>query len=188
MSKSLEVVHLYTRMNYPSAVVFDLDYTLWPCWCDTHIYMPLKAVSKTEVSDLFGMTLSMYRDVESIVEELVANGVIIIGASRTATPRVAKELLSLLHLNGKPAIKYFDNLQWGQGSKIHHISRAAKELKIEEELKKGQFILFDDEIRNRDVSSINCHFAHISDETEGLTRSIFDAELATWRQNFEHIE
>lgn len=147
--------------------------------------MPLKAVSKTEIIDLFGMKLGMYRDVESIMEELVTHGVVIIGASRTATPRVAKELLSLLHINGKPAIKYFDNLQWGQGSKVNHISRAAKELKLQKELREGRFILFDDEMRNRDVAKINCQFAHIVDETEGITRYIFNSALKVWRQKFE---
>lgn len=168
--------------KYPSAVVFDLDYTLWPCWCDTHITMPLKPISKKEVVDRYGMLLKLYKDVENILMELKSQDVTIIGASRTATPRVAQELLSLFHINDIPMIKYFHSLQWGQGSKIKHITKAAKHLKMHEDLERGGFILFDDELRNRDVTSINCEFVHI-DETKGLTRAVFEKGLQLWTEN-----
>ena len=86
-----------TLARYPKAVVFDLDYTLWPCWCDTHIMTPLKSVSPTTVVDRYDFQLSFYKDVESIIRELVENDVKIIAASRTATPHIAKQLLSMLH-------------------------------------------------------------------------------------------
>lgn len=50
------------------------------------------------------------------------------------------------------------------------------------ELTDGEFILFDDEWRNRDVESINCHFAHVPDESVGLTRHIFVQELRQWNK------
>ena len=78
--------------EYPNAIVFDLDYTLWPLWCDTHISMPLKAHTKRKVLDRYGTEIAFYKDVELIFLELEAQGVTIIGASRTATPRVAQEL------------------------------------------------------------------------------------------------
>lgn len=165
---------------YPKVVVFDLDYTLWPCWCDTHISPPVKKVSNDTVVDSFGEELRFFPDVESIITELHEKGVIIVAASRTATPRIAQDILSFLHIGDKPALKYFDSLQWGQGSKTRHISRAAKELKLEDELKAGEFMLFDDEARNKDVIKINCHFAYISDMSRGLTRAIFERELAKW--------
>lgn len=166
--------------EYPPAVVFDLDYTLWPCWCDTHISMPLKKIGRNKIVDHYGVELSFYRDVESIITELKNAGVTIIGASRTATPRVAQELLSLFLIEGTAAIKCFDLLQWGQGSKIKHISQAAKQLGLEDELKEHGFILFDDESRNRDVERINCQFAYIADESKGLTRLVFESALKKW--------
>ncbi|XYA01445.1 hypothetical protein QA089_004002 [Meyerozyma guilliermondii] len=168
--------------EYPNAIVFDLDYTLWPLWCDTHISMPLKAHTKRKVLDRYGTEIAFYKDVESIFLELEAQGVTIIGASRTATPRVAQELLSLLHIGEKPAIKYFHSLQWGQGSKIKHISKAAKELRMTNELKQGGFVLYDDEYRNSDVKSINCTFVHLDDESIGLTRTNFEKGIETWKR------
>lgn len=172
--------------QYPKAIVFDLDYTLWPLWCDTHISMPLKAKSRNKVHDRNGTEVSFYRDVEQIILELNREGVLIIGASRTATPRVAQELLSLLHIGDKPAIKYFHSLQWGQGSKVRHISKAASDLGIENDLKAGSVILFDDELRNRDVKAINCGFVHLEDEAQGLTRSHFNGAIRDWRISKAH--
>ncbi|CAK9437886.1 uncharacterized protein LODBEIA_P22640 [Lodderomyces beijingensis] len=169
-----------TANRYPKAVVFDLDYTLWPCWCDTHIQTPLKSVSKTEIVDNYGTYLSLYPHVESIVQELAANNVRIVGASRTATPQVAKKLLTMLHIGNKPAISYFDSLQWGQGSKTKHIKLAANQLGMANDLQSGEFILFDDETRNRDVNKVNCHFVHVPDESKGLTREIFEKGLKQW--------
>ncbi|KAI5967372.1 hypothetical protein CANMA_003192 [Candida margitis] len=167
--------------KYPAAVVFDLDYTLWPCWCDTHITPPLKSISSSEIVDASGMRLAFYPQVESIIHELVANDVTVIGASRTATPQVAKKILSMLQIDGKSAIHYFDALEWGQGSKTKHIKLAAKQLGMASELEQGKFILFDDELRNRDVSSINCHFVHVPDESSGLTRNVFEKGLESYR-------
>ena len=166
--------------KYPKAVVFDLDYTLWPCWCDTHISTPIKSISPTEIIDAGGMRLSFYPDVESIILELYQANVKIIAASRTGTPHIAKDILTKLHIAGKPALTYFDSLQFGQGSKIGHIRSAAKELKLIKELQQGEFILYDDERRNRDVIKINCHFAHIEDEIIGITRDIFITEINIW--------
>ncbi|KAI3403953.2 hypothetical protein KGF56_003220 [Candida oxycetoniae] len=168
------------KYAYPKAIVFDLDYTLWPCWCDTHIRPPLKAISSSEIIDRSGMRLSFYPHVESIIQELVENNVKIIGASRTATPEVAKKILSLLKINNRAAITYFDTLQWGAGSKIKHIKLAAKQLGMTEELKNGNFILYDDELRNRDVESINCLFVHVPDESVGLTKQVFQDGLERW--------
>lgn len=170
--------------EYPTVVVLDLDYTIWPCWCDTHVSMPFKPLSKSRVRDKYGEELSLYPEVESIILELADQGITVVGASRTATPKVAKELLSLFHVGGKPAIKYFLSLQWGQGSKTKHIMKAAKELNLEDELRDGEFILFDDESRNKDVETIGCKFAYLPSQTVGLSRKHFEKginEWSTWR-------
>ncbi|CCH45121.1 Telomere length regulator protein [Wickerhamomyces ciferrii] len=84
-------------------------------------------------------------------------------------------MLKSLHLNGQPAINYFDDLQFGTGSKKGHIRSAMKNLPDEIELK--HVVLFDDELRNKDVETIGVQFAHIFDEDRGLTKQIFQNAL-----------
>ncbi|ODQ82053.1 hypothetical protein BABINDRAFT_165550 [Babjeviella inositovora NRRL Y-12698] len=175
-------------MSYPKAVVFDLDYTLWPCWCDTHLRPPIMPhASGRSITDSAGMQLEFYRDVESIIHELRENGVLLIAASRTAAPKLAKEILTYLKVTDPAtgqkvsSIQMFDTLQWGQGTKINHIKKACATLDIS--WKEHSLILFDDESRNKDVRKINVQFAHVPDWDKGLTRSIFDRVLQEWREN-----
>ena len=52
----------------PQLFVFDLDYTLWPFWVDTHVSPPLKSAdSGTRVRDHFGESFSFYDDVPNIL-------------------------------------------------------------------------------------------------------------------------
>ncbi|EEQ40112.1 hypothetical protein CLUG_04240 [Clavispora lusitaniae ATCC 42720] len=175
-----------SQYDYPQVIVFDLDYTLWPWWCDCHISPPIQKVNNARLTDESGTSLSLFRDVESILLELATKGITIVGASRTATPEIALEILSLLHVGERPMIDYFSSLQWGQGSKKRHIKQALKELKMEKCLENGSVILFDDESRNKDVCSINCHFALITDYESGLTRDFFEQSLRAWTKKKGH--
>lgn len=166
--------------SYPSIVVFDLDYTLWPWWCDYHVQPPISIITDEQLTDAGGFTMSLFPDVNSIIRELKENGVTIIGASRTPTPHIAKKILSLMKIDGIPMKDYFASLQWGEGTKTKHIRNAVKELGLKKELDSGSAILFDDESRNRDVEKINCHFAYIDDYRNGLTREIFEQSLHRW--------
>jgi magnesium-dependent phosphatase 1 len=48
--------------------VFDIDYTIWPFWVDTHLTPPLKAVKNgSKVQDRYRESFEFYEDVPSIL-------------------------------------------------------------------------------------------------------------------------
>ncbi|KAI0910842.1 magnesium-dependent phosphatase [Ustulina deusta] len=83
----------------PRAVVFDLDYTLWPFWVDTHVYAPLRPnAAHSACTDKVGESFAFYRDVAAVLHGLSLAGVRLGVASRTHAPDLGREMLRLLHV------------------------------------------------------------------------------------------
>ncbi|KAK9466692.1 magnesium-dependent phosphatase-1 [Lipomyces arxii] len=163
--------------KFPRVFVFDLDYTLWPCWCDTHITPPVRA-SKTGdgIIDRYGETMSFYSDVPGIIAELREKNVKLAIASRTHTPDVARSMLSNLRINGRQAIDYFDVLEIYPDTKIVHFKEIYKATKIDYK----EMIFFDDESRNKEVErQLGVKFILVRN---GLTRQLFDKAIIEWRK------
>jgi magnesium-dependent phosphatase 1 len=89
----------------PRLIVFDLDYTLWPFWVDTHVCGPLRASpDHTSATDRVGESFAFYPDVPRILHALPHAGVRLAVASRSSAPDLAREMLKLLWIAPPPPV------------------------------------------------------------------------------------
>ncbi|KAH9940030.1 magnesium-dependent phosphatase-1 [Epithele typhae] len=170
----------------PQLVAFDLDYTLWDLWIDTHVNPPITRVGDTvnELRDKYDKKISFYRDVPEILHRLKEAGVVIAACSRTHTPDLARRALRLLlvppaaghkHEAPTPAIEFFDQLEIYPGSKLKHFKEVHKKTGIPY----SEMLFFDDESRNREVESLGVTFSLI---TSGVNDRAFESGLGRWRK------
>ncbi|XP_046931479.1 magnesium-dependent phosphatase 1 isoform X2 [Lynx rufus] len=103
----------------PKLVVFDLDYTLWPFWVDTHVDPPFHKGSDGAVRDRRGQTVRLYPEVRDVLERLQGLEVPVAAASRTGEIEGANQLLKLFDLD-----RYFVHREIYPGSKVTHFERS----------------------------------------------------------------
>lgn len=178
----------------PRLVVFDLDYTLWPFWVDTHVSGKIATVpgsNNTACADRTGEEFAFYRDVPGVLAALPQLGVRVGVASRTCAPDLAREMLKLLHVHAggvggggggagadKPrrALDLFDaGLQIYPGSKLTHMQKLHKDTGIPYE----DFLFFDDESRNRETESLGVTMCLVRD---GVSWSELERGVWEWRR------
>ncbi|KAK7070030.1 Magnesium-dependent phosphatase 1 [Halocaridina rubra] len=130
----------------PKLIAFDLDYTLWPFWVDTHVDPPFRKHEKGHIVDARNRKVKPYPEVTEILKSLKDEGYIIGVASRTSEIRGANQLLELLDWD-----KYISYKEIYPGSKDHHFLR----IKENSRLEYSDMLFFDDEHRNlKDLSRI----------------------------------
>ncbi|XP_059954192.1 magnesium-dependent phosphatase 1 [Mesoplodon densirostris] len=137
----------------PKLVVFDLDYTLWPFWVDTHVDPPFHKNSDGTVRDRRGQAVRLYPQVPEVLERLQGLGVPVAAASRTGEVEGANQLLELFDL-----VRYFVHREIYPGSKVTHFERLQQKTGVPF----SQMIFFDDEKRNIvDVSKLGVTSIHV---------------------------
>lgn len=167
----------------PKMVVFDLDYTLWPFWVDTHVSGPLKPTEGgLKVKDRYGEGYGFYNDVGGILEALKQKSILIGAASRTSAPDLGREMLKLLKIPSASgastrAIDYFDYQEIYPGDKKTHFHRIHKDSGVEFE----EMLFFDDESRNKNVEVLGVTMQLIKD---GVTRDEIDRGVQSWRKRY----
>ncbi|EOD46726.1 putative leucine rich repeat domain-containing protein [Neofusicoccum parvum] len=190
----------------PKILVFDLDYTLWPFWVDTHVTPPLKAeAGGLKVKDRYGEPYGFYRDVGSVLAAARDKGIRIAAASRTHAPELGREMLSLLRIpahGGDAATTGSGGGGSGGGGaggsggsgaggekaisffdylQIFPGSKTTHFAKIREAsgIEYEDMLFFDDEARNRNVETLGVVMCLIRD---GVTRDEVDRGVEMWRK------
>lgn len=168
----------------PKLIVFDLDYTLWPFWSDTHLSPPLKPTpSALKVKDRHGEAFGFFPEVGGVLDAIKSKGILIGVASRTDRGDLAREMLRLLRIpgpgdaegQGKKAREFFDQLEIYPGSKVTHF----KKLHAATGLPYSEMLFFDDESRNRDTEKLGVTMKLVRD---GVTRNEVDLGIQRWRE------
>ncbi|XP_040825338.1 magnesium-dependent phosphatase 1-like [Ochotona curzoniae] len=139
--------------HLPKLAVFDLDYTLWPFWVDTHVDPPFHKSSDGTVRDKSGRDVRLYPEVPQVLERLQGLGVPIAAASRTGEIEGANQLLELFDLS-----RYFSHREIYPGSKVTHFERLHQKTGV----RFWHMLFFDDEKRNIvDVGPLGVTCIHV---------------------------
>ncbi|XP_014682036.1 PREDICTED: magnesium-dependent phosphatase 1-like [Priapulus caudatus] len=140
-------------MSKPKLIVFDLDYTLWPFWVDTHVDPPFRKEKDGNVYDRHHVKVRHYEDARPILEWVHELGIRMAVASRTTEIEGAKQLLALLDWN-----KFFVQKEIYPGAKVNHFTR----FKDKQCVEFSEMIFFDDEHRNIvDISKLGVMCVHV---------------------------
>ncbi|KAG6372521.1 magnesium-dependent phosphatase-1 [Boletus reticuloceps] len=185
--------------RFPQLIAFDLDYTLWNFWIDTHVEPPLKQNALTGVvydSADDPTRVEFFKDVPEILRGLKSKPeVTIAAASRTAAIKLAREALRLIRIPASPSVgkdttdvadanrvdslpanEFFDHLEIYPGSKIAHFKQLHKVTGIPY----SEMLFFDDETRNEEVEKqLGVTFVWVVD---GLNWDCFQEGLREWRK------
>eukprot|EP01023_Acetabularia_acetabulum_P028118 TRINITY_DN2658_c0_g1_i3.p1 TRINITY_DN2658_c0_g1~~TRINITY_DN2658_c0_g1_i3.p1 ORF type:complete len:217 (-),score=27.98 TRINITY_DN2658_c0_g1_i3:325-975(-) len=158
-----EVVGFIKKLKtFPKAVVVDLDYTVWPTYCE--FYGPADNPPK------------MYSESLDVLKGLDQSGVLVAVASRTPTPATAKAFVKKLGIH-----EIASSQQIYPGRKIQHLTRISQQIGVEFK----DMIFFDDEQRNIvDVESIGVQAELVN---HGFNLSALKSGFQRYEQKWQSI-
>ena len=93
----------WPRAKFPQMIVFDVDYTLWPYWVDTHTRPPYMVAKdgSGDVWDSSRKSIVLFKETAQVLLTLRREvpGLKIAYASRTQRPNWLESLAKLIHLD-----------------------------------------------------------------------------------------
>lgn len=157
---------VYWKVDYlemkKSLFVFDLDFTLWDAggtWCDCTI--PPYRIKDGKLLDAEGAHIQLYPEVVEIFKHLKEEHRKIAIASRTTSPKIARQLLKIFDIE-----KYVDFVEMRPTTKTDHFIKIAAQSKVDF----SNMVFFDDEHRNIvDVSSLGVECVQVA---EGISTKL----------------
>jgi len=178
----------------PDLIAFDLDYTLWPGWIDTHYTGPLRRPSPNSLNYLLDKNdkrLSLYPSVSRILHRLQESQISIAATSRTNAPEVTRDALALLLVpppkerpreRPQRAIDFFESLEiYGEPKRVHF-----SELHKKTQIPYSMMLFFagdpSEHLSNSDVARFGVTFVPINPKY-GLTDAVLEDGIREWRRN-----
>ena len=166
---------------YPTLMITDLDWTLWPMDVDTDVTPPFTRQEGGQVVDKYGARCPLFPDVRSILEDLKKHHVTISYASRTTDGDAAEALLKAHDLWG-----YLDGNRdlfqaypsGGVGAKTRHFGEIYKATKMSA----LDTVFFDDMEDNIAVAGASGVVSVMVGRREGLTFKHYNDALRRWRE------
>lgn len=153
-----------SKITRPKVIGFDLDYTLWPFWVDTHVDPPFHKDRNGQVQDRRNKKVKHYGEVPRVLHWLHSEGFTLAAVSRIGEVDGANQLLKLFDWD-----KYFTYKEIYPGCKIKHFER----IKTKSGAEFNEMLFFDDEHRNkRDLDTIGVYTVMVEDGvTEKLVKN-----------------
>lgn len=155
----------------PSLVVMDLDYTMWPFWCECF----------SEKDEPW-----LYPHVPAILQALEEANIPMAIASRTPTPKVASAFLHKLGLHTRFAslqlIPALDGLDHTTAQKdVAHLPA----IKAETAVEYSHMVFFDDERKNVEKVSRLGVPSHLVSSQRGLDLTAFEEGLKRYQEHHQ---
>ncbi|XP_073067573.1 magnesium-dependent phosphatase 1 isoform X2 [Manis javanica] len=153
----------------PELAVFDLDFTLWPFWVDTHVDPPFHKSRDGTVRDRRGHPVRLYPEVPQVLERLRGFEVPVAAASRSQRPVSDRKVMKLNKGQGRILILekqqpvYINSLAalaLHSSDPIYYIMQDRLQQKTR--IFFSQMIFFDDEKRNIiDVNKLGTEWCYL---------------------------
>eukprot|EP01063_Lacrimia_lanifica_P001653 TRINITY_DN10852_c0_g1_i1.p1 TRINITY_DN10852_c0_g1~~TRINITY_DN10852_c0_g1_i1.p1 ORF type:complete len:218 (+),score=36.35 TRINITY_DN10852_c0_g1_i1:63-716(+) len=178
---------VFPRYTLPRVICFDVDFTLWPFWVDTHRDPPYKQQPCGRVVDAEGRCCALYPDVPRILRELralpAAARPVLAFASRTSAPEWLEDLAKVTRLGD--ALTMWDapdHREIYPGSKLRHFRKIAAATGVAPH----EMLFFDDEVgSNRDVLQLGVKFVEVKN---GMNVSLLHQGLRWYAERHGQTE